>query len=53
MPSSLQGGFGDLAVFRGFGVKNHLKEKVSKSVCGYFGGVFMMFPDGVDQFYAL
>jgi len=48
-----RGGFGDLAVFGGFGVKNHPKKKVSKCVWGYFGGVFMMFPDGFDAFWAL
>ena len=53
MPSSLQGGFRDLAVFRGLGVKNHPEKKVSKCVWGYFEGVFMMFPDGFDAFWAL
>ena len=43
-------GFGDLAVFGRSGVKNHPKKKVSKCVWGYFGGVFMMFPDGFDAF---
>ena len=43
---------GDLAVFGGFGVKNDPKKKVSKCVWGYFGGVFMMFPDGFDAIWA-
>ena len=28
-------------------------KKVSKCVWGYFGGVFMMFPDGFDALWAL
>ena len=32
VPSSLQGGFGDLAVFGGFGVKNQPKKKVLECV---------------------
>ena len=47
-----KGRLGDLAVFGPFGVKNHLKKKVSKCVWVYFGGVFMMFPDGFDAFLA-
>ena len=46
------GGLGDLAVFGRFGVKNDPKKKVSKCVWGYFGGVFMVFPDGFDAFWA-
>ena len=55
MPSSLRGGerFGDLAVLGGFGVKNHLKQKVLESVWGYMGGVLTMFPDGFDAVCAL
>ena len=54
MPSNLpRGGFGDLAVFGRFGVKNDPKKKVSKCVWGYFGVVFMMFPVGFDAFWAL
>ena len=34
-------------------MKNDPKKKVSKCVWGYFGGVFMMFPDGFDAFWAL
>ena len=45
-----QGGFGDLAVFGRFGVKNDPKKKVSKCVWGYFGGVFMMFLHVFDAF---
>ena len=52
MPSNLPGGIGDLAIFGGSGVKNHPK-KVSKCLKGYFGGVFMMFPDVFDAFWAL
>ena len=52
-PSSLQGGFGDLAILGGFGVNNHPKKKVSECVWGYFGGVLTMFPDGFDAFWAL
>ena len=48
-----KGRLGDLAVFGRFGVKNDPKKKVSKCVWGYFGGVFMMFPDGFDAFWAL
>ena len=47
-----KGRLGDLAVFGRFGVKNDPKKKVSKCVWGYFGGVFMMFPDGFDAFLA-
>ena len=47
-----KGSFGDLAVFGGFGVKNHPK-KVSKCVWRYVGGVCMMFSDGFDAFWAL
>ena len=47
-----KGRLGDLAVFGRFGVKNDPKKKVSKCVWGYFGGVFMMFPDGFDAFWA-
>ena len=47
-----QGGFGDLAVFGRFGVKNDPKKKVSKCL-GILWGVFMMFPDGFDVFWAL
>ena len=43
---------GDLAVFGRFGVKNDPKKKVSIRVRGYFGGVFMMLPDGLDAFWA-
>ena len=46
------GGRGDLAVFGRFGVKNDPQKKVSKCVWGYFGGVFMMFPDGFEAFWA-
>ena len=46
-------GFGDLAVFGGFGVKNHLHKKVSERVWGYMGGVLAMFPDVFDAFWAL
>ena len=38
MPSGLQGGFGDLAVLGGFGVRNHPGKKVLGCVWGYFGG---------------
>ena len=48
-----KGGLGDLAVFGRFGVKNDPKKKVSKCGWGYFGGVFMMFSDGFDAFWAL
>ena len=48
-----KGGFGDLVVFGRSGVKNHPKAKGSKCVWGYFRGVFMMFPDGFDTFWAL
>ena len=51
--AACKGGFGDLAVFGRFGVKNDLKLKLSKSVWGYFRGVFMMFLDGFDTFWAL
>ena len=44
------GGFGDLAVFGRFRVRNHPTKKLSKCVWGYFGGVFMMFPDVFDAF---
>ena len=44
---------GALAVFEGFGVKNHSEKKVSECVWGYFGGVLTMFPDGSDAFCAL
>ena len=45
---------GDLAVFGQFGVKSDPPPpKVSKCVWVYFGGVFMMFPDGFDAFWAL
>ena len=47
-----KGRLGDLAVFRRFGVKNDPKKTVSKCVWGCFGGVFMMFSDGVDAFWA-
>ena len=54
MPSSLRGGgVADLALLRGFGVKNHLKQKVLECVWGYMGGVLTMFPDGFDAFWAL
>ena len=53
MPSRLQGGFGDLAVLAGFGVKNDTEKKVSECVWEYFGGLLMMFPDGFDVFCAL
>ena len=54
MPSNLPGGgFGDLAVFGQFGVKNNPEKKLSKCVWGYFGGIFMMFSDGVDAFWDL
>ena len=48
-----KGWVGDLAVFGRFGVKNDPKKKVSKCVWGYFGWVFMMFPDGFDALWAL
>ena len=48
-----KGRVGDLAVFGRFEVKNDPKKKVSKCVWGYFGGLFMMFPDGFDAFLAL
>ena len=48
-----KGSVGDLAIFGRFGVKNDPKKKVPKCVWGYFGGVFMMFPDGFDAFWAL
>ena len=48
-----KGRVGDLAVFGRYGVKNNPKKKVSKCVWGYFGVVFMMFPDGFDAFWAL
>ena len=48
-----KGGLGDLAVFGRVGVKNDPKKKVSKCVWGYFGGVFLMFTDGFDAFWAL
>ena len=48
-----KGGLGDLAVFGRFGVKTDPKKTVSKCLQGYFGGVFMMFPDGFDAFWAL
>ena len=47
-----KGGLGDLAVFGRFGVKNDPKKKVFKRVWGYFGGVFMLFLDGFDAFWA-
>ena len=54
MPRGLQGGgVGDLAVFGRYGVKNDSKKKAPKCVWGYFGGVFMMFSDGFDAFWAL
>ena len=46
-------GSGALAVFGGFGVKNHPEKKVSESVWGYFEGILMMFPDGFDAIWAL
>ena len=52
MPSNLPGGFGDLAVFGRFKVKNDPKKKF-QNVFGDFGGVFMMFSDGFDAFWAL
>ena len=52
MPSSLRTDFGDVVVFGGFGVANHPEKKVSKCVWGYFAGVFMMFPDGFDAYWA-
>ena len=48
-----KGRVGDLAVFGQFGVKNDPQKKGSKCVWGYFGGVFMMFSDGFDAFWAL
>ena len=51
--SSLRGGFGDLAVFGEFGVKNHPEQQVSECVWGYFEGILMMFPDGFDAIWAL
>ena len=48
-----RGGFGDLAVFGRFGVKNDPEKQVSKCVWGYFGGVFMMFSDVFDALWAL
>ena len=47
------GGFGDLAVFGRFGVKNDPEKKVSKCVWGYFGVVLMLFSDGFDAFWAI
>ena len=45
-----QGGFGDLAVFGRFGVKNDPKKKVSNCVWGSFGGLFLILPDGLTHF---
>ena len=54
MPSSQKGGFGDLAVLGGFGVKNHQKKEGPECVLGgYFGSVSTMFLDGFDAFWAL
>ena len=53
MSSSLQRGFGDLAVLGGFGVKNHPKKKFQNVFGITLGGVLMMFPDGFDAFWAL
>ena len=49
MPSNLPGG---LSRFRAIWGEKSPKKKVSKRVWGYFGGVFMMFPDGFDAFWA-
>ena len=48
-----KGGAWGLSRFGQFGVKNDPEKKVSKHVWGYFGGVFMMFSDGVDAFWGL
>ena len=51
MPSSLRGGgFGELAVLGGFGVKNDPKK--SFGMCLEVLGR-TMFPDGFDAFWAL
>ena len=42
-----------LSRFWGLGGEKSPEKKVSKCVWGYFGGVFMMFPDGFDAFWAL
>ena len=49
MPSNLPG---DLAVFGPFGVKNDPKKKSPNVFGDTLGGVFMMFPDGFDAFWA-
>ena len=48
-----KGRVGDLAVFGRCGVKNDRKKKFPKCVWVYFGGVVMMFSNGVDAFWAL
>ena len=49
MPGNLPGG---LSRFRAIWGEKCPEKKVSKFVWGYFGGVFMMFPDGFDAFWA-
>ena len=54
MPSTLRGGFGDLAVFGGFGVKNHPPKKFW-NVFGVIVGLLLLtiVLDDFDAFWAL
>ena len=49
MPSNLPGG---LSRFWAIWGEKQPEKKVFKCVWGYFGGVFMMFSDGFDAFWA-
>ena len=53
VPSSLQRGFGDLAVLGGIWGEKWPEKKVSECVWGYSGVVFTMFLDGFDAFWTL
>ena len=53
MPSNLPEGVWALSRFWAIWGEKSPEKKVSKCVWGYFGGVFMMFPDGFDAFWAL
>ena len=50
MPSNLPGG---LSRFWAIWGEKWPEKKVSRCVWGYFRGVFMMFSDGFDTFWAL
>ena len=52
-PSSLRGGFGDLAVWEGVWGGKPPQQKVSECVWGCFGVVLTMFPDGFETLWAL